>query len=190
MCFPIDEWPYDYSQRRHTTVYRYRHPVRLGDHRLMLRPRDSHDLRLIGTDLSFHRPRQYVGYTTCWVTRWLLRRSLNLPPNCRIKVAFSLKRMSWSNLCHRSLPARRPTHLSTRRTTASIWAACSNGTTPILTVDWGRGPKVSFAATRPVPWRSSPISTLVSERGFRTRAAKPRGPRPRSRVSTAVGFVP
>ena len=45
--------------------------------------------------------------------------------------------MSWSNLCHRSLPARRATHLSTRRTTASIWAACSNGTTPILTVDWG-----------------------------------------------------
>jgi hypothetical protein len=28
---------------RHTTVYRYRRPVRLQDHRLMLRPRDSHD---------------------------------------------------------------------------------------------------------------------------------------------------
>jgi transglutaminase-like putative cysteine protease len=38
---------------RHTTVYRYRRPVRLGDHRLMLRPRDSHDLRLIGTNLNF-----------------------------------------------------------------------------------------------------------------------------------------
>ena len=36
---------------RHTTVYRYRRPVRLGDHRLMLRPRDSHDLRLIRTNL-------------------------------------------------------------------------------------------------------------------------------------------
>jgi transglutaminase-like putative cysteine protease len=38
---------------RHTTVYRYRRPVRLGDHRLMLRPRDSHDLGLIRTSLDF-----------------------------------------------------------------------------------------------------------------------------------------
>lgn len=38
---------------RHTTVYRYSRPVALGDHRLMLRPRDSHDLRLIKTNLSF-----------------------------------------------------------------------------------------------------------------------------------------
>jgi transglutaminase-like putative cysteine protease len=37
---------------QHTTVYRYRRPVRLGDHRLMLRPRDSHDLRLIQTSLN------------------------------------------------------------------------------------------------------------------------------------------
>lgn len=37
---------------RHTTVYRYARPVRLGDHRLMLRPRDSHDLRLIQTSLK------------------------------------------------------------------------------------------------------------------------------------------
>src|SRR6516225_1392128 len=38
---------------RHTTLYRYRRPVQLGDHRLMLRPRDSHDLRLIRTNLNF-----------------------------------------------------------------------------------------------------------------------------------------
>src|SRR5271156_2065173 len=36
---------------RHTTIYRYSRPVMLGDHRLMLRPRDSHDLRLIKTNL-------------------------------------------------------------------------------------------------------------------------------------------
>ena len=41
---------------RHTTVYRYRHLVRLQDHRLMLRPRDSHDLRLIETNLVFFPP--------------------------------------------------------------------------------------------------------------------------------------
>jgi transglutaminase-like putative cysteine protease len=38
---------------RHTTIYRYSRPVVLGDHRLMLRPRDSHDLRLIKTNLTF-----------------------------------------------------------------------------------------------------------------------------------------
>ena len=37
---------------RHTTVYHYSRPVRFGDHRLMLRPRDSHDLRLIQTSLN------------------------------------------------------------------------------------------------------------------------------------------
>jgi transglutaminase-like putative cysteine protease len=41
---------------RHTTIYRYRRPVRLGEHRLMLRPRDSHDLRLIQTNLNFSPP--------------------------------------------------------------------------------------------------------------------------------------
>jgi Bacterial transglutaminase-like N-terminal region len=38
---------------RHTTIYRYGRPVLRGDHRLMLRPRDSHDLRLIETNLTF-----------------------------------------------------------------------------------------------------------------------------------------
>ncbi len=37
---------------RHVTEYRYRRPVRLGEHRLMSRPRDSHDLRLLETGLT------------------------------------------------------------------------------------------------------------------------------------------
>jgi transglutaminase-like putative cysteine protease len=41
---------------RHATTYRYQRPVRLGEHRLMLRPRDSHDLRLLETDLRFSPP--------------------------------------------------------------------------------------------------------------------------------------
>jgi transglutaminase-like putative cysteine protease len=36
----------------HTTVYRYRRPVRFSEHRLMFRPRDSHDLRLIDASLT------------------------------------------------------------------------------------------------------------------------------------------
>jgi transglutaminase-like putative cysteine protease len=36
----------------HTTVYSYRQPVRFGEHRVMFRPRDSHDLRVLATDLE------------------------------------------------------------------------------------------------------------------------------------------
>jgi transglutaminase-like putative cysteine protease len=36
---------------RHRTTYLYREPVVLGEHRLMSRPRDSHDLRLLDTGL-------------------------------------------------------------------------------------------------------------------------------------------
>lgn len=35
----------------HSTVYRYAEPVGLGEHRMMFRPRASHDLRLIQSDL-------------------------------------------------------------------------------------------------------------------------------------------
>jgi transglutaminase-like putative cysteine protease len=47
---------------RHATTYRYARPVKFGPHRLMLRPRDSHDLRLIGADLNLSPPGE---------TRWL-----------------------------------------------------------------------------------------------------------------------
>lgn len=36
----------------HTTVYRYNKPVTFGLHRVMFRPRDSHDLRVLATDLQ------------------------------------------------------------------------------------------------------------------------------------------
>ena len=41
---------------RHETEYRYKKPVGLLSHRLMLRPRDSHDLRLLETKLSVSPP--------------------------------------------------------------------------------------------------------------------------------------
>jgi transglutaminase-like putative cysteine protease len=37
---------------RHLTTYRYAEPVALGEHRMMFRPRASHDLRLIQTRLQ------------------------------------------------------------------------------------------------------------------------------------------
>ena len=37
---------------RHVTRYGYSEPVTFGEHRMMLRPRESHDLRLISTNLD------------------------------------------------------------------------------------------------------------------------------------------
>jgi transglutaminase-like putative cysteine protease len=47
---------------QHRTNYRYTQPVTLGQHRLMIRPRDSHDLRLLDATLTL-RP----GGTVRWV---------------------------------------------------------------------------------------------------------------------------
>lgn len=37
---------------RHVTTYHYSEPVRFGEHRMMFRPRESHDLRLLTTKLD------------------------------------------------------------------------------------------------------------------------------------------
>jgi len=37
---------------RHLTTYRYKRPVEFGDHRMMLRPRDGHDQRLLSSELD------------------------------------------------------------------------------------------------------------------------------------------
>jgi len=37
---------------RHITTYRYKQPVAFGEHRMMLRPRDSHDQRLLEAKLT------------------------------------------------------------------------------------------------------------------------------------------
>jgi transglutaminase-like putative cysteine protease len=37
---------------RHVTIYRYSEPVRFGEHRMMFRPRESHDLRIVSTNLE------------------------------------------------------------------------------------------------------------------------------------------
>jgi transglutaminase-like putative cysteine protease len=41
---------------RHATSYRYAKPVTFGPHRLMLRPRDSHDLHLVDAELTLSPP--------------------------------------------------------------------------------------------------------------------------------------
>src|SRR4029453_14706887 len=52
----------------HRTTYRYREPVRLGPHRLMLRPRESRDVRLLWSPLEMQPgagrppPRPLAGF--------------------------------------------------------------------------------------------------------------------------------
>lgn len=41
---------------QHVTIYRYACPVGLGPHRLMFRPRDSHDLQLLSATLTISPP--------------------------------------------------------------------------------------------------------------------------------------
>src|ERR1700760_4405054 len=40
----------------HKTVYRYNRPVAFGEHRIMLRPRDSHDQRVLSSGLEITPP--------------------------------------------------------------------------------------------------------------------------------------
>ena len=40
----------------HKTEYRYTHPVAFGEHRIMLRPRDGHDLRVLSGSLEIAPP--------------------------------------------------------------------------------------------------------------------------------------
>ena len=39
----------------HTTHYRFHQPVQLGEHRVMFRPRGSHDVRVLATDIKVTR---------------------------------------------------------------------------------------------------------------------------------------
>ena len=68
---------------RHLTVYRYSEPVGLGEHRMMFRPRESHDLRLLKTKLRSHPLRRVCGgFTMCSTTPSPSRPSMARPPSC------------------------------------------------------------------------------------------------------------
>lgn len=48
---------------RHRTSYHYRQPVQLGPHRLMLRPREGHDVKLVSFDLDI-TPEAGISWTS------------------------------------------------------------------------------------------------------------------------------
>ena len=68
---------------RHLTTYRYKRPVEFGDHRMMMRPRDGHDQRLLASELEIEpEPRRL---------RWLY----DTFDNCVAVASFS---GSWTSL--------------------------------------------------------------------------------------------
>src|SRR4029079_3323412 len=48
---------------RHVTEYRYRRPVQFGEHRIMFRPRDSYDQRLLSDSLVVAPEPQKVAWS-------------------------------------------------------------------------------------------------------------------------------
>lgn len=44
----------------HTTTYRYSKAVEFGEHRVMFRPRDSHDMRVLATNLEVDPPARHI----------------------------------------------------------------------------------------------------------------------------------
>ena len=61
----------------HKTEYRYTHPVAFGEHRIMLRPRDGHDLRVLSGKLVIEPSPMTLRYTR------LPRRPRGLPRTLR-----------------------------------------------------------------------------------------------------------
>jgi YD repeat-containing protein len=59
---------------RHETFYEYENPVAFGTHRLLLRPRDSHAVRLVDATLTVSPPGEIrwsydaLGNCVCWFT--------------------------------------------------------------------------------------------------------------------------
>src|SRR5271156_221758 len=48
---------------RHITAYRYKQPVSFGEHRMMLRPRDSYDQKLIEAKLVIEPEPSVLNWT-------------------------------------------------------------------------------------------------------------------------------
>src|SRR5947207_13352336 len=89
---------------RHTTVYSYRQPVRLGPHRLLLRPRDSHDLRLLNTRLLLSPPGTLRWYHDAFDNSIAVARFADAGTELRIENVLQLERFSTAPQRHHIHP--------------------------------------------------------------------------------------
>ena len=82
---------------RHVTTYRYRQPVSFGEHRMMFRPRDSYDQRLIEAKLSITPDPAYLRWMhdvfgNCVATAGFTERSCEL----RFESEICLEHSPWN----------------------------------------------------------------------------------------------
>jgi transglutaminase-like putative cysteine protease len=128
---------------RHITVYRYSRPVWFRDHWLMLRPRDSHDLRLIQTNLNFSPPAS---------VRWVhdvFGNSIAIAsftePSAELRIESSLQLETYA--------VQRPAS----QITPEAWGGCSSAITLIRPIASAHGLAALYGATRPIRRRCWPI---------------------------------
>lgn len=76
---------------RHLTTYRYRQPVAFGEHRIMVRPRDGHDQRLISAEIDIDPAPASLRWVhdvfgNCVALARFDRRAAELRFDCRISL--------------------------------------------------------------------------------------------------------
>jgi hypothetical protein len=75
---------------KHFTTYRYCQPVEFGEHRMMLRPRDDDDQRVLQSELeSGHGRGSLLGSGIAWATTLQLRISPSGLTSCGLSAPFA-----------------------------------------------------------------------------------------------------
>ena len=171
----------------HRTTYRYRSPVGFGPHRLMLRPRESRELRLTGFELTVCPQAKSPGRTTSGGMRWRPPPSRPWAIRSRLTASHgssstpSPGRSSTSPHPPSSIPSVIPT------TTGPISGRSRCCSIPTPTGGCATGRAASSAGPPPTRWRCSRTWAPASRPRSSTRAGTKRAPSRRSRLSTAAG---
>ena len=106
----------------HVTTYAYCRPVDLGDHRMMLRPRDSHDQRLISATLDIDPAPQRLTwihdvFDNCVALASFVGETRRLKVESNITLEHSP--LSGPDSCSRSAPASIPSFMAPTRSPIS-----------------------------------------------------------------------
>ena len=107
---------------RHTTLYRYARPVRFGPHRAMLRPRDSHDLKLRSATLTMSPAAQLSWMHDVFGNSVTLLEFTEPAAELRVESQIELQQFT---LDQPALPARTPAPRAGRSPTTPRSAATS-----------------------------------------------------------------
>ena len=70
----------------HVTTYRYKQPVSFGEHRMMLRPRDSYDQRLIEARLEIDPAPSVLNWMHDAFGNCVAISTTSVPPNATLSI--------------------------------------------------------------------------------------------------------